>query len=185
MDSINLMVEEHRNIKRMLKIIREYCYKILKDEDVQYEDFYKMIDFIRSYADDHHHGKEEELLFNRMADELGPAAQKLVTHGMLVEHDLGRLYTKQLEDALTKVLDGDEEAKLDLIGNAMAYADLLHRHIDKEDRVVYEFARKNLEKDTLDKINYECTIFENRAREENVQNNYLNLLDELETNLSI
>lgn len=184
MDSINLMVEEHRNIKRMLKVIRKYCFRILKNQHVDYKDFYRIIDFIRNYADSHHHGKEENMLFNRMVEELGPAAEKLVTHGMLVEHDLGRLHTKQLEEAVTKVLEGDEEAKLDIIGNAIGYADLLNRHIDKEDRVVYEFARKNLEEDTIKRINYEAKVFENRAKEKNIQQKYLDLLEELESKLA-
>lgn len=184
MDSISLMVEEHRNIKRMLAVVRKYCSGILKGQEIEYQDFFKIIDFIRNYADNHHHGKEEKMLFNRMAEELGPAAEKLVTHGMLVEHDLGRLYTKQLEEAVIKVLSGDEEAKPDVIGNAMSYADLLNRHIDKEDKVVYEFARNNLAEETLSKINDESYAFEEKAREENVQEKYLELLDQLELKVS-
>ena len=51
--------------------------------------------------------------------------EKLVTHGMLVEHDLGRLYTMQLGDAVAKVMAGDDEAKLDIIGNAIGLS-LIH-----------------------------------------------------------
>jgi len=40
MNCIELMIEEHNNTKRMLAVIRKYCYKILKDEKVQYEDFF-------------------------------------------------------------------------------------------------------------------------------------------------
>lgn len=184
MDSIDLMVEEHKNIKRMLSIIRKYCYRIINGMDVEYEDFYKMSDFITNYADVHHHGKEEKMLFNRMARQLGSAGEKLVTHGMLVEHDLGRLFNMQLKDAVAKVLAGDDEARLDVIGNAMGYADLLNRHIDKEDRLVYEFARKNLAEDTLREINEECIIFEERAREDNIQQRYMDLLDQLESKLN-
>ncbi|HHZ14209.1 MAG TPA: hemerythrin domain-containing protein [Clostridiales bacterium] len=180
MDSIALMVEDHKNIKRMLKVIRKYCYRILKGMEIEYEDFYRIIDFIKNYADAHHHGKEEKMLFNRMVDELGPAAEKLVTHGMLVEHDLGRLYTMQLGDAVAKVMAGDDEAKLDIIGNAIGYADLLSRHIDKEDRVVYEFARRNLAGETLEEINMQCNTFEEKASASKIQQKYINLLDELE-----
>jgi len=180
MDSIALMVEEHKNIKRMLKVIRKYCYRILKGMEIEYEDFYRIIDFIKNYADAHHHGKEEKMLFNRMVDELGPAAEKLVTHGMLVEHDLGRLYTMQLGDAVAKVMAGDDEAKLDIIGNAIGYADLLSRHIDKEDRVVYEFASRNLAGETLEEINMQCNTFEEKASASKIQQKYINLLDELE-----
>jgi hemerythrin-like domain-containing protein len=82
MNCIELMVEEHRNIKRMLVVIRKYCYRILQDERIEFEDFYKIIDFLRNYTDEHHHGKEESMLFNRMLNELGPIAEKLITHGM-------------------------------------------------------------------------------------------------------
>lgn len=38
MNCIDIMVEEHKNIKRMLLVIRKVCYKIVKSEDVEYED---------------------------------------------------------------------------------------------------------------------------------------------------
>lgn len=181
MNCIELMVEEHRNIKRMLAVIRKYCYKILKNEKVQYEDFFTLIDFVRNYADRHHHGKEEELLFNRMMNELGPAAEKLVRHGMLVEHDLGRLYMQDLEDAVKRVISGDDEARLDVIANAISYTHLLHRHIDKEDEVVYKFAQKNFSKDTLKAIDLDCGQFEQKAQEDDIQRKYLDILAEFET----
>ncbi len=180
MSCIDLMVEEHRNIKRMLAVIRKYCYRILKNEQVQYEDFFTIIDFVRNYADKHHHGKEEELLFNRMMNELGPAAEKLVRHGMLVEHDLGRLYMQELEAAVKRVIGGDDEARLDVIANAVSYTHLLHRHIEKEDSVVYKYAQNNFPKSTMEAIELDCDRFEREARQSNVQQKYLDILDELE-----
>lgn len=181
MNCIELMVEEHKNIKRMLEVIRKYCYKILKNEKVKYEDFFILIDFVRNYADKHHHGKEETLLFDRMVNEMGPAAEKLVRHGMLVEHDLGRLHMQELEAAVKKVLDGDDEARLDVIANAISYTHLLHRHIDKEDGVVYKYAENNLDKSTLEALNRECERLEQEAREENIQGKYLDMITEFET----
>lgn len=183
MNAIELMVEEHKYIKRMLAVIRAYCFKVLQGETVDYNDFFKMIDFVRGYADQHHHGKEEQMLFNKMISELGGAAEKLVRYGMLVEHDLGRLYIANLEAAVTKVLEGDEEAKLDLIANAICYAELLHRHIDKEDSVVYTFAEKNLSKDSLAKLQQECNSFEKQAEEQLIQKKYIELLQQLESKI--
>lgn len=180
MDCIDLMVEEHKNIKRMLQVIRKYCYKILKDEQVEYEDFFIIIDFVRNYADAHHHGKEEKLLFERMTNELGPVAEKLIRHGMIVEHDLGRLHMQELEAAVRKVIDGDDEARLDVIANAVSYTHLLYRHIDKEDGVVYKFARNNLIKDTMDKLDFECERVEKEAQDKHLQEKYLKLLEEFE-----
>jgi len=59
MEAIDIMVEEHANIRRMLKVIRELSYRVLTLGDFDLEDITKIIDFIRTYADKHHHGKEE------------------------------------------------------------------------------------------------------------------------------
>ena len=55
MNAIDIMNEEHKYIKRMLKVVRSACFKILQNEYVNYEDFYSIIDFIKNYADAHHH----------------------------------------------------------------------------------------------------------------------------------
>ncbi len=184
MNYIEIMVEEHRNIKRMLTVIRKYCYKVLKNEALNYEDFFAIIDFVRNYADKHHHGKEEKLLFDKMMTELGTVAEKLVKHGMLVEHDLGRLHIQQLEAAVRKVIGGDDEARLDVIANAISYADLLHRHIDKEDNVVYQFAQKNLPKEVQEALEQDCTVFEEAACADNIQKKYLDMIAEFEEKLT-
>lgn len=139
-----------------------------------------MIDFIRNYADRHHHGKEENMLFNRMTLELGDAAEKLVKHGMLVEHDMGRLFIQDLEYYVKKVEEGDDEARLDVIANAISYTHLLSRHIDKEDKVVYVFAQKNMQNATLDAINAECEAYERSESARQAREKYIPLLEELE-----
>ncbi len=185
MDCIELMVEEHGNIKRMLAVIRKYCSRVLNGEPVQYEDFFRIIDFVRNYADKHHHGKEETMLFNRMSEELGPAAEKLVRYGMNVEHDLGRLHMQELEAAVKKVLDGDLDARLDVIANAVSYTHLLYRHIAKEDDVVYIYARRNLAQASLNDLNRECETFERNDEAISGREKYGQLLDELEKNINL
>jgi hemerythrin-like domain-containing protein len=174
------MMEEHQYILRMLKIVRKACYSILQGEEINYEDFNQMIDFIRNYADAHHHGKEEKLLFQEMVTHLGPIGTKLITNGMLVEHDTGRLYIQELKDALLRVKDGDEMSKLDVIANAISYTHLLKRHIDKEDSVVYTFAERQLAPDILEKVNRETQEFETAADQKGTQKRYMDLVDALE-----
>lgn len=184
MNCIELMVEEHKNIKRILAVVRKYCSRILNGDRVDYEDFFKIIDFVRNYADRHHHGKEETMLFNKMTEELGSTAEKLVRYGMNVEHDLGRLYIQELELSVKRVLDGDQDSKLDVIANAVSYTHLLHRHIDKEDGVVFKYAQNNLSEGTLVKLDHECEEFEKKAKADAVHDKYLKLVEELEKKVS-
>ena len=178
MKAIEIMNEEHKYILRMLKVVRKCCFRILQGEEIVYEDFDKIIDFIRNYADNHHHKKEEDILFVKMVNYLGEAAEKAVNQGMLVEHDLGRLHVKELVTALEKVKDGEEEARLDVIANAISYTHLLQRHIDKEDRVIYKFAERNLNEDIKNTIDEECKCYEDNN--EKTKNKYLLVLKELE-----
>ena len=178
MNAIDLMMEEHKYIKRMLIVVRKACFKVVEGEAINYEDFSSMISFIRNFADSHHHKKEEVMLFNKMVDEIGETAEKVIKHGMLVEHDLGRFYIKSLEEALDDYKGGNKEAILDIIANAISYTHLLGRHIDKEDKVIYKFAQRELNENILNNIENECVEFENTnstVKEENIS-----ILDSLE-----
>ncbi len=180
MDSIKLMMEEHQYILRMLAVVRNACYGILKGEEINYEDFDQMIDFIRNYADAHHHGKEEKLLFHEMVTHLGALGNKLITHGMLVEHDSGRLFIQELRAALDRVKSGDDESRLDVIANAISYTHLLKRHIDKEDTVVYPFAQRQLAPEIIEQVNQDTVAFEKAALEKDTKNYYEQMVAILE-----
>ena len=180
MNAIELMVHEHTFIKRMLVVARKFSLKIYNHEEVDFEDLNKIIDFVRNYADKHHHGKEEAMLFNKMVEEIGTTAEKLVNSGMLVEHDLGRLFMQSLDKAIIEVKGGNKDAYIDIIANLIGYADLLNRHIDKEDGVVYKFAERKLSKETLEKLQQECEAFEKEQSDKKIQEKYIKLLEELE-----
>ncbi len=180
MNSIELMVKEHDNILRMLRVVRNACFNVLKGEEIKFDDFDKMIDFIKGYADEHHHGKEEKFLFKEMEQNLGKLGQNLITHGMLVEHDYGRFHVQELKAALQRVKEGDEESKLDVISNAIGYTSLLERHITKENNAVYNFGEKNLPEEIMDRVNKLSEEFEKSAEEKGIQKYYLDILNELE-----
>jgi hemerythrin-like domain-containing protein len=152
----------------------------MQGEAIDYDDFDRIIDFIRNYADAHHHGKEEKLLFNEMVEHLGPLGNKLVTHGMLVEHDFGRLFIAELKEALDRVKGGDDESRLDVIANAIGYTHLLKRHIEKEDTVVYTFAERQLSKEILEALEIKTREFEATASDQGTQQYYISLLTDLE-----
>ncbi len=181
MDGIELMVFEHTIIKRVLRVVQNMAYKVLKGGEIDFDDFDMVIDFIRNYADSHHHAKEEKFLFNKMEEEIGAVATKLIKHGMLVEHDLGRLFIQDLVTALDKVKMGNDFEKINVIANAVGYVNLLDRHIDKEDSVVYNFARNQLNESTLVEINKNCQRHEDECEVKGVQNKYINIVKDLET----
>ena len=181
MYSIEIMVEEHANICRMLKVVRKMCIGILEGEEVCDTDFRDVIDFIRKYADAYHHGKEEKFLFPEMVMKLGKVADNLITHGMLVEHNLGRSYVMALETALNQYKENQiTDYKLDIIISAMAYANLLEAHTEKENNAVYTYAERALKDDVKTEIDDECHRFEENEESVLERTKYLEILDKLE-----
>jgi hemerythrin-like domain-containing protein len=180
LNSIEIMVKEHENIRRMLKVIRKYCYKIMTCQEVDYDDLYKVIDFIRNYADKHHHGKEEDILFKVMSEKIERLSKNGAITGMYIEHDLGRLYISNLELALEDFKKGNDEKRLDIIANAISYTDLLERHIEKENTAIYKFAENILPEESKAFIEKECSTIENSAMENGLQEKYISLTQLLE-----
>ncbi len=180
MNSIEIMVDEHKYITRMLAVVRNACIRFMNKDEICYEDFYDMIDFIRSYSDAHHHGKEEKFLFKEMEDRIDGIGTKLIRNGMLVEHDFGRLYITQLVEAIKDYKSGNIERKIDIIANAISYTHLLERHIAKEDEVIYSFGAKQLSKEVMDDINKKSEVFETEATLKGTQKKYIDSLIRLE-----
>jgi len=94
----------------------------------------QVTDFIRTYADRCHHGKEEDILFARLADK--PLTPELAEEmqGLIEDHARGRALTSELADANHRYREGDE-ASLETIDRAMTeLVEFYPVHIAKEDR---------------------------------------------------
>jgi len=178
--AIQTLKDEHQYILRMLKVVRELSIHTMNSKEVYYEGFHKAIDFIRNFADKYHHGKEEDLLFEIMSNELGEAIKNGPIYGMLAEHDLGRLFIKNLEDALIAHENGKEEVKVDIVANAVCYTDLLYRHIDKEDNAIFNFAADKLKQETLEAMEIDFNKKQEELESDETKRKYIELLTELE-----
>ena len=176
--------EEHRVIERMLRILNVACEKLEKGEEVSPEVFKKAIDFIRTFADSCHHGKEEDTLFP-MVEKRGIPRQGGPTGVMLMEHDQGRGYVRGLAEAVGKYEKGDRTAKQAIIQNARGYTQLLAQHIPKEDDILYPLADKVLgpseQKELLEKFEK----IEHERIGEGKHHEYEHLVTELEKELNI
>lgn len=143
MDAIDILMIEHKEIKKVLAAIKKDCEDLAEGSEVDIQFYRNAIDFVRNFADSYHHRKEEKKLFNIMseADErVGSGPVK----GMLIEHDLGRAYIGNLKDALDDYEKGTPKRKAYIIANALSYVSLLENHIQKEDTAIYMAARRIL-----------------------------------------
>lgn len=180
MNCIDILVDEHDNIRKIIKVIRKICFNLTKGMEVPYEDFEKIIEFIQNYADHYHHGKEEDMLFIEMDNELHDLIGEGPIQGMLIEHNFGRGFVIDLQMSLKDHKDGNEEAIIDIIGNAMGYASLLTKHTNKEDNMIYKYATANLKEETLDRLDTEFKEFESCEENIKIRDKYVEIANQLE-----
>ena len=115
-----------------------------------------------------------------MVENLGEIAETLVRNGMLVEHDLGRYHTKELENALNLYEEDKKDlTKLSIVSHAMSYVDLLRRHIEKEDMVAYTYAQRQLSEDLMDRVDQEIKKVEETEDSKAIREKYLGILESL------
>lgn len=176
MRAIEILIEEHKYIKIVLEQIRRQCINIINGENVEFGKFYEIIDFVRNYADKYHHKKEEDRLFNIMAEELGMGDVSGPIAGMLMEHDFGRAHIMELEKALKECEKGNMDARVDIIAHAIGYEQMLLKHIEKEDNAIYKYAEKRLSAETKERLDREFEEIENEKGNIATRNKYIELV---------
>ncbi|MFQ6058999.1 MAG: hemerythrin domain-containing protein [Anaerolineae bacterium] len=139
MQATEVLKHEHRAIERMLLVLEGAAQRLEQGEAIAPQIFEDALDFVRTFADACHHGKEEDTLFpflevQGIPREGGPIGI------MLMEHEQGRQFVRAMAQAVARYEQGDGAAGADIIENARGYVGLLREHILKEDNVLFPMA---------------------------------------------
>lgn len=179
MQGIDVLVDEHKNIIRYHVFLKKICCDIIESGKVDVQLLRECVEFGRNYADNYHHGKEEEILFKIMIEQSGDVGQKLIRNGMLVEHDLARYYLNELENSLNAYeRNSGTEYKYHIIVSTGSYSELLKRHVEKENKVVYTFAERELSPEELDKVEKLGMERDSEKNQAAIKEKYLKWLEE-------
>jgi len=176
--------EEHQVILRMIKVLTVASDKLDRGEDVSSEVFKKAVDFIRTFADRCHHGKEQDTLFPTMGERGFPMKSGPIAV-MLMEHEQGRHFVRGLAEALAKYEKGDKELKDAIVKNARGYAELLNQHIYKENNILFPMGDKVLSQSDNNVLLEKFEKIEREIIGEGKHEYYLQMIDELEKELGI
>ena len=139
------LTAEHGPIKLMLRVLEKMCGKIENEGTVPDEHFRQAVVFIREFADQCHHGKEEKLLFPAMKENDIPEEIALIDV-LIEEHKTGRSFARGMAEAI------DAENYALFCENARNYVLLLDQHIDKENSVLFPMADKSLSKEKQNEL---------------------------------
>ncbi|MFA5411363.1 MAG: hemerythrin domain-containing protein [Candidatus Omnitrophota bacterium] len=128
-----LMIE-HRLIERMVRLMATELTRMRKRNKADPGFLGKAVDFIRNYADQCHHGKEEEILFREMAKKKLDPRHRGRMNQLVREHRMGRRSVKRLVAALA-VYKGRKIPALRGIKRELKWlAEFYPQHIVKEDK---------------------------------------------------
>jgi hemerythrin-like domain-containing protein len=134
MKPIGPLMWEHRLIEKMFCAMMRHMDRAEADKKVHPVIIDMAVDFIRTYADRTHHGKEEKILFRDLAQKELTADLKSIMQELLNDHAWGRKTTAQIVAVKEAYLSGDEGKLVDIIRLARELGSFYPRHIEKEDK---------------------------------------------------
>ena len=136
-----LMIE-HRLIERMIRQIQGVLKQIKAINEVDPLFVDTAVDFIRTYADRTHHGKEEDILFRELGKKELSTDDKRIMKELIEEHVFGRQVTKKLIGANSRYRKGEGSALAEIANQLHTLVDFYPRHIEKEDKVFFPASRR-------------------------------------------
>lgn len=155
---IGPLMIEHRLIERMIGVMKQELQRLEKERKMNPVFVETAVDFIRTYADRCHHGKEEDILFRDLKKKTLSPEHRRIMEELIEEHVWGRETTGRLVEANASYLKGDGEALSTIIDCMRSLVEFYPKHIEKEDKLffipVMEYFSEE-EKDSMLKEGYE------------------------------
>jgi hemerythrin-like domain-containing protein len=174
------LINEHKAIKVMLSIMSKIAEDIKANKEFYIKDVEQIVDFLKTFADKCHHGKEETSLFPALVlagipKENGPIGV------MLHEHTLGRGYIKEISNSVENCKIGKTCSSELIAANLTNYVNLLQNHIHKEENILFPMANKTLSEQKQKEISEQFEKIEEEVVGHGVHEQYHELLNQLKS----
>jgi hemerythrin-like domain-containing protein len=133
MKPIGPLMREHRLIEKMLSCFEGETRKITEQKKVDPLFVDTAVDFIRTYADRTHHGKEEDILFRDLINKQLSREHARIMEELVEEHKYARKTVAMLVDAKERHLTGEDTSQ-EVVTLLKELAHFYPIHIEKEDK---------------------------------------------------
>ena len=125
---------EHRLIERMVNLMRVELEREKKTNSVDTGFIDKSIDFLTTYADHCHHGKEEDILFRDLSKKRITQEHSATMQQLIDDHARARKNVRSLALAKEGYLKGNAGAIDEIVRILVDLVELYPRHIGTEDK---------------------------------------------------
>jgi hemerythrin-like domain-containing protein len=136
---IGPLMIEHRLIERLIVLIEKEGSKIKNDNLTDIDFIDDCIDFIRTYADRCHHGKEEDILFRDLKNKKLSSEHARILNELIDEHKHAGNITSKLINARNKYFSDTSNTtnqiySFEIYEYLKDLIDFYPEHIKKEDK---------------------------------------------------
>ncbi|MHB8280175.1 MAG: hemerythrin domain-containing protein [Candidatus Humimicrobiaceae bacterium] len=158
---IKLLVKEHRLIERLIALMQKEGVRIKEEKLTDIDFIDNCIDFIETYADGCHQGKEEDIFFKELVNKKLIPEHIRILKELTEDHKYARRITSKLFDARNKNFSSTDEAAKQLfafeIYEYLKYLiDFYPKHLKKEDKEFFlpcmDYFKEKEKKEMLDKF---------------------------------
>ena len=157
MTPTQIMQAEHRHIETVVKALGRAAVALEKGRRVDVMLLTMAVEFLRVYADQLHHGKEETLFFPLLVKR-GVPAHGCPIDGLNHEHEKGRALVRDLAEQTPAYEQGQAGAAEELRQTLRGLLDLYHNHIWKEDAMVFPMGDKVLTADDQQELSAKFAV---------------------------
>ena len=138
---IQILLEEHRNIDKLLLVLERELDVFDRSEEPDYEIFQAVIQYFQDYPENCHHPKED-MVFEKLKARDAAAADRV--GDAEADHRVETLRLRRLVEAVEDILAGREFLRQtfhDVVHEFIAHQ---RQHMDKEERLLFPAAIKSL-----------------------------------------
>jgi hemerythrin-like domain-containing protein len=138
---IQILLEEHRNIDKLLLVLEHELEVFDRSEEPDYEIFQAVVQYFQDYPERCHHPKED-MVFDKLKVRDADLAARV--GDVENEHDVETLRLNRLAEAIDDVLAGREVLRQTFHDVVQDFIDHQRRHMDKEEHMLFPAAVQRL-----------------------------------------
>jgi hemerythrin-like domain-containing protein len=138
---IQILLEEHRNIDKLLLVLERELDVFDRSEEPDYEIFQAVIQYFQDYPENCHHPKED-MVFEKLKARDAGAADRV--GDAEADHRVETLRLRRLVEAVDDILAGREFLRQTFHDVVHEFTAHQRQHMDKEERLLFPAAIKGL-----------------------------------------
>lgn len=142
-NAIKELCTEHRNIETVFKSLQSAITALQKQQRLSLPKLRALVQFLRVYADQRHHGREENLFFPMLVRR-GVPPQGCPIAGLNHEHEKARALVAALDEWVAFYEQRTPGADHSLCQTLQSISELYLKHLWMEDAMVFPMAEKIL-----------------------------------------